>query len=176
MKRKLREQYTPGAYDKCISCEFLGKGCDGPRTTSMTVDRWCVFMRQIKEYKRLTNEEVADGSGISLPTVEKIMASNAPNDLRRSTVTCVENFLIGTSGTYPCPYELLSKDEAATIRRELEIRNTQVAELNRAIENIHTSYKEEMDQIRAEAQRKIYFLVDENNRKSSIIDRWLLGR
>lgn len=175
MKRKLREQYTYGAYNKCITCKYLGNGCDGPRTSSMPTERWCAFMYQIKEHKNLTNEEIAEGSGISLPTVNKIMSSNAPSDLRRSTITALEDFLIGTSGTYPCPYEVLTNDEAATIRRELEIRNTQVAELNRTIENIHASYQKELDAIREEAQRKIDYLLNEDRRKASVIDR-LLGR
>lgn len=171
---KLRKKYTPGAYDKCIVCQFRGHGCDGPRTTSMSVDRWCMLMRRLKEEAGYTNEEVADGTGISLKTVQKIMAGSVETDLRASTMTAIEGFLFGTSGTYPCPLELIPEQEAtAALKKELAEALEELENAKRALEDMRVAHHKELDAVRADAQKKIDYLKLENDRKSAMIDKLL---
>lgn len=132
---RLRNQYTPGAYDKCIACQFRGHGCDGPRTTSMPIDRWCMLMRRLKEEGRYTNDEVSEVTGISSATVEKIMAVRVDTDLRASTMSAIEAMLFGSSGTYPCPLELIPEQEdGAALRQSLSDALERIADLEAIIE------------------------------------------
>ena len=74
--------------------------------------------------------------------------------------------------------------------RELERALQDNKDYRDALDNIHLSYKEEMQIIRDEDQRKISFLRDqldrlqkendnlwaENNRKARIVDSFLIGK
>lgn len=180
-------------YNKCLSCQHrIEKRCDGPRTSAMTLDRWCEFMRDMKIANKLTNQEVCDRSGVSIKTIERIMAMNCDSDIMRETARRIEDAIIGSSNQYPC---YLAFEEA--VPRESEKLNDALRELERvlddnedyrkALDDIHESYKSEMQIIRDEAQAKISYLrsqIDriqrdndylwaENNRKSRVIDRFI---
>lgn len=101
-----RSTYTLGAYDRCLACQYLGNGCDGPRTTSMTAERWCQWCRALKELRGYTNAYIASSTGLSETTIERIMAGKASQDIMRFTAGKLEDFLIGSSGQWPCAIEL----------------------------------------------------------------------
>lgn len=180
-------------YNKCLSCQHrIEKRCDGPRTSAMTLDRWCEFMRDMKIANKLTNQDVCDRSGVSIKTIERIMAMNCDSDIMRETARRIEDAIIGSSNQYPC---YLAFEES--VPRESEKLNDALRELERvlddnedyrkALDGIHESYKSEMQIIRDEAQAKISYLrsqIDriqrdndylwtENNRKSRMIDRFI---
>lgn len=187
---------TPPAdkpYNKCLPCQHrIEKRCDGPRTSAMSLDRWCEFMRDMKKANSLTNQDVAERSGVSIKTIERIMALNCDQDIMRETARRIEDAIIGSSNQYPC---YLAFEE--TIPQESEKLNDALRELERvlddnedykkALDGIHNSYNLEMQTIRDDAQKKIDFLraqLDrlqkendnlwmENNRKSAIIDRFV---
>lgn len=180
-------------YNKCLPCQHrIEKRCDGPRTSAMPLARWCEFMRDLKEANGLTNQEIADRSGVSVKTIERIMALNCDQDIMRETARRIEDAIIGSSNQYPCylafeetvPQE---SEKLANALRELERVLDDNEDYRKALDGIHVSYKEEMLQIRDEAQRKIDFLREqldrehrdnerlwaENARKSAVIDRFI---
>lgn len=184
-------------YNKCIPCQHrIDSRCDGPRTSAMTLPRWCEFMRLLKEANKLTNQEIAERSGVSIKTIERIMALNCDSDIMRETARLIENAVIGSSNQFPCylafeeniPQESQKLSDAL---RELERVMGDNEEYRRALDGIHDSYKEELQTVRNDCQallterqktiddlreqverlkRNNDYLWAENNRKSKVID------
>lgn len=163
-------------YNQCLRCGYQEKGvekCDGPRTSSMPIDRWREFMRDLKEVKHLTYEEIAARTHdqLSVKTVQSALSPSAHGDINRETARLIENALFASSGQYPCylAFEQLTPIDA----RKVAEAEGEMAELRHNIELIHNSYNEELVRVREEAQKKIDYLKLENERKDKIIDRLL---
>lgn len=191
MKRRTPPGEKP--YNKCLPCQHrIEKRCDGPRTSAMPLERWCEFMRDMKEANGLTNADVAERSGVSIKTIERIMAQNCEQDIRRETARLIEDAIIGSSNQYPCYLAFEETVPQASEKlndalRELERALNDNEDYRKALDNIHESYKAEMQTIRDEAQAKITYLrglIDrlqrdndylwaENNRKSKVVDMFL---
>lgn len=189
---KKKNIYAEKPYNRCLTCPHRKTRCDGPRTACLTLDRWCEYMRDLKEINGLTNQEIADASGISVKTIERLMAQDSSQDIRRETARLIENAIIGSSSKYPCylAFEEENRPDEQRMNdamRELERALDDNRDYRAALDNIHDSYKAEMELIREEAQKKIDFLLDqiaklradndnlwfENNRKSKMIDLFI---
>lgn len=175
MKPKNNTNEKP--YNRCLSCHHRQVRCDGPRTSSMPLISWCEFMRDMKTLNGLTNAEIAEKSGVSVKRVERLMALNCEQDIMRETARLIENAIIGSSNQYPC---FLAFEEAfpeeqqklADALRDLERALDDNKDYRDALDNIHDSYNAEMQTIRDAAQRKIDFLLSENQRLRVEIDSW----
>lgn len=174
---KVKHDYTSKPYNRCLSCPNLGVKCDGARSSAMPLQRWCEFMRDMKEVKGLTNAYIADTSGVSIKTIERLMAQNCEQDIMRETARRIEDAIIGSSNTYPCilAFEESRPSESEAIR-ELE----RVLAENKDLRTVLGNVQAEKQIIREDAQKKIDFLrseVDylrvENDRKAKIIDKFL---
>lgn len=193
----MRKRQPPGEkpYNKCLPCQHrIEKRCDGPRTSAMPLPRWCEFMRDMKEANGLTNQIVAERSGVSIKTIERIMAQNCSQDIMRETARQIEDAIISSSNQYPCylafeesvPQESEQLNEAL---RELERLTGDNEEYKSVIAGIHASHNLELQTVRDDAQKKIEFLREqldrlqkendnlwaENIRKSKIVDRFVEG-
>lgn len=190
MKRKTDFSNKP--YNRCISCPHRKERCNGPRTSDMPLLSWCEYMRDMKEFYDLTNAGIAEESQVSVKTIERIMALNADQDIMRDTARRIENAIIGSASKYPCylAFEEENRPDEQKLNdalRELERALADNQDYRVALDNIHASYKAEMEVIRAEAQKKIDYLLEqnaklradndnlwaENNRKSRVVDMFL---
>lgn len=191
MKRQV--DYSQKPYNRCLSCQHREGGrCDGPRTSAMELPRWCEYMRDMKEINGLTNAFIADKSGVSLKTIEKIMSLKCEQDIMRETARLIENAVIGSSNQYPCylAYEEQNPNTEQKLNdamRELERALADNKDYRDALDSIHASYNAEMATIRGEAQRKTEYLIGEvqraraesdfwraeNDRKGKLIDKYL---
>lgn len=189
---KKRSEFTDKPYNRCLSCPHRKVRCDGPRTAGLTLDRWCEYMRDMKEINGLTNAKISEISGISVKTIEKLMAGNPDSDIRRDTARLIENAIVGSTSKYPCylAFEEENQPDAQKLNdamRDLERAMADNKDYRAALDNIHASYNAEMEKIRADAQKTIDYLLDlvaklradndnlwaENNRKSKIIDFYI---
>jgi hypothetical protein len=186
---KKKTDYSSKPYNRCLSCGHRSIRCDGPRTSAMDLARWCEFMRDMKEVNGLTNAYIAEKSGVSIKTIERLMAQNIEQDIMRETARRIEDAIIGSSNQYPC---ILAYEEA--VPQHTQLLNDTMKDLEQALndnrdykavlENIHASYNAEMQTIRDDAQKKIDHLLaeverlnkendnlwEENKRKSKIVD------
>lgn len=189
---KKQQSFIEKPYNRCLACYHrIEKRCDGPRTSAMALERWCEFMRDMKEANGLTNVYIAEKSEVSLKTIERLMALNCDRDIYRETARRIEDAIIGSSNQYPCylAFEATLPENTEKLNdamRELERALNDNRDYRKALDNIHASYKAEMQTIRDEAQRKIEFLTEqlkwvkqkndnlweENLRKSKIVDRF----
>jgi len=180
-------------YNRCLTCTHRDKKrCDGPRSSAMTLPRWCEFMRDMKEANGLTNAYISEKSGVSLKTIERLMALNSDQDIMRETARRIEDAIIGSSNQYPCylAFEEMVPENTEKLNdalRELEMVLADNEDYRKALDNIHESYKAELQAIRDEAQAKVSdmrseldrlkrnndYLWAENNRKSKMIDMFI---
>jgi hypothetical protein len=166
---KRTTDYASKPYNRCLQCHLrMEKKCDGARTSAMKLDRWCEFMRDMKTVNGLTNVDIAEKSGVSLKTIEKLMAQNCSQDIMRETARLIEEAILGSGNQYPCYLAFEETHSAETAAKT-------------------DATKAECQAIRDEAQRKIDYLMQqleyyrrenenlwaESVRKSKIIDRFL---
>ena len=71
-------------------------------------------MRDVKEIAHLTNAYIAQESDVSIKTIERIMAINCDQDIRRATARRIEQVVIGPVSKYFC--DLDYDDSAASDR------------------------------------------------------------
>lgn len=189
MKKKYDSANKP--YNRCLSCPHRKVSCDGPRTSGLTLERWCEYMRDMKEVNGLTNAEIAEKSGVSVKTIERLMAQNVEQDIMRETARLLENVIIGSTSQYPCylafEEEHRADDKMHDAMRELERALDDNKEYRTALDNIHAAYKAELELVRSDAQQKIAFLLEqitklradndnlwaENNRKAKIVELYI---
>lgn len=192
--------FTDEPYIACLDCSHRRDGrCNGPRTSTMSLHEWCKFMRAVKEADGLTNKEIEARSGVSLKTIEHILAMNIDRDIMRDTAARIENAIIGSSTRYPCylAFEENIPDVSQKMNAALRELEQSLGETHRAaIDNIHTSHAAEMlaintthaaelTAVKEECATKVQYLLEQNerlqrdndnlwaeiNRKSRIIDR-----
>lgn len=161
---KKETNITEKPYSKCLTCHHrLAKRCDGPRTAPMELDKWCEYMRDMKVANRLTNAYIAEKSGVSVKTIERLMALNCDQDIMRETARKIENAIIGSNNQYPCylAYEETHPDNAQQLALAL-------SNLERALLD-NQELKTTVDRLR----RDVDYLRLENDRKARIIDKFL---
>lgn len=179
-------------YNRCLTCHHRGVRCDGPRTSAMSLARWCEFMRDMKKANGLTNIYVAETADISVKTIERLMALTYDKDILRDTARRIEDAIIGSSNQYPCilAYEEELPDDTPKIKalmQEMEHILGDNRMYKTTLDNIHASYAAEIQTLREESKEKtdqlltqidrlrqeIDYLRLENDRKARIIDKFL---
>lgn len=174
---KRRNDFTEKPYNRCLQCQHRKVRCDGPRTSAMDLSRWCEFMRDMKEANGLTNAEIAETTGISVKTIERLMAQNCDQDIMRETARRIEDAIIGSSNQYPCylAFEESMPDNTQQLgvaMTELERALADNKDYRTALDNIHASYNAEMQLIRDDAQKKIDYLMSEIERLRADAEHW----
>lgn len=168
---KKKADFSDKPYSKCFACTHrLAHNCDGPRTAPMALDKWCEYMRDMKEANGLTNAEVAERSGISIKRIEQLMALKCEQDIMRETARKIENAIIGSSNQYPC-YLAFEESGTDSVKQltvalsELERMTAERAEAQKKVEHLLTQVEKLREQVG--------YLRIENDRKAKIIDKFL---
>lgn len=188
MKRTFNPADKP--YHKCLTCQYRTEKQCGPRTSSMSLLSWCEYMRALKEANKLTNAEIEKRSGVSVKTIEKIMALNCDQDIMRDTARRIEEAILGASDQFPCYLDFSvpeagEKLNAALTDLERALHDNE--DYRNAIVNVQITHATELQAVRDEdnakiadlrsqidrAQRENDYLWAEINRKSKIIDMFL---
>jgi len=164
-------------YNRCLSCHHRQVRCDGPRSSAMPLARWCEFMRDMKELNGLTNADIAEKSGVSIKTIERLMALNSDQDIMRETARLIEDAIIGSSNQYPCylAFEETVPEDKQKLNdalRDLERALDDNEDYRQALDNIHASYNAEMQLIRDAAQKQVESLLEEVRLARTECERW----
>lgn len=155
-----RKTYKEKTYNVCLLCDHRGVRCNGPRTSDMTLERWREFMRDMKEAEGLTYAEISERTEPRIParTIERKLAPNGDGqDIMREVARAIEGAILGST-PYPCLLSVMGADAL----KSAAAQETEIAKLREALETL-----------KAESQRKIDYLMKENERKDRIIDRLL---
>lgn len=175
MKKKSDLSAKP--YNRCLTCPHRKIRCDGPRTAGLELARWCEYMRDMKEVNGLTNAYIAETSGVSIKTIERLMALNSEQDIMRETARRIENAIIGSTSKYPCylafeEENVPDEQKLDAAMRELERALDDNKDYRQALDNIHASYNMEMQLIRDEAQKQVETLLKEIHQARLEAERW----
>jgi plasmid maintenance system antidote protein VapI len=110
----------------------------------------------MKDANELTNDDLAEGAGVSLKTIERLMSGHCDQDIMRETARRIEDVILGSSNRFPCILAFEEENKPTASRLEVAL-----ADLERvAAEN-------------AELRRQVEFLREENQLKAKIIDHFL---
>lgn len=166
-----KKNYKDKPYNRCLFCDYRGTQCNGPRTSDMTLERWREFMRDMKEVEGLTYAEIAKRSNIPSKTIEKKLSPGGDGqDIMRETARAIESAILG-SAEHPCYLAFL--EENTDRRKNTDNAQVEIDRLLKEIEELKLLHKQEIETIRSETQRKVDYLVAENQKKDKIIDRLL---
>lgn len=163
-------------YNRCLYCKKRRcdpSECNGPRTSSMTTDRWREYMRDLKDVEGLTYEELSERTGgqLSAPSIQNSLAPGASGDITREKARLIENAVFGVSVAPPCPFDFIA-EMSADGKRVMDLE-AELEQLRSNISRIHDSYEKELETVRADAQKKLDYLLSENQRLHKMIDRLL---
>ena len=161
--------FTDEPYYACLDCSHRAAGrCNGPRTSSMTLEEWCKFMRAMKETNGITNREIEKRTGISVKTIEKIMAINCDHDIMRDTARIIENAIIGSSTSYPCylAFEENVPEVSQRVSGALADLERSLGEQHTAaLDNLRNSHAAEMLAVKAKHTAKLNAVKEEEGAK-----------
>lgn len=161
--------FTDEPYYACLDCSHRAAGrCNGPRTSSMTLEEWCKFMRAMKETNGITNKEIEKRTGISVKTIEKIMAINCDHDIMRDNARLIENAIIGSSTSYPCylAFEENVPEVSQRVSGALADLERSLGEQHTAaLDNLRNSHAAEMLAVKAKHTAKMTALKEEESAK-----------
>lgn len=111
---KHRRDPSSKPYYRCLSCPRFRKSCGGIPTRDMDLQNWCEYLRDVKDIAHLTNAKIAEEADVSVKTIERIMAINIDQDIRRATARRIELAIIGPVGDHAC---YLDHDPTAAAER-----------------------------------------------------------
>ena len=170
---KKTTDYTGKPYNRCLQCHLrMEKKCDGPRTSAMTLERWCEFMRDMKTVNGLTNVDIAEKSKVSLKTIEKLMAQNCTQDIMRETARLIEDAIIGSSNQYPC-YLAFEETHSAEAAAKSDASKTECQAIRDEEQKKIDYLMQQIEHLQREVeylQRENENLWAENNRKAQLVD------
>ena len=118
---KTRQDPATKPYYRCLSCVRFRKVCGGIPTRGMDLQEWCEYMRDVKEVSHLTNADIAKEAGVSVKTIERIIALNYDQDIMRVTARKIELAVIGPVSKHICDldYEDSSASQILALREEV---------------------------------------------------------
>lgn len=122
----------------------------------MSLREWCEYIRAMKAINGLTNEYIAEKAGVSIKTIERIMALSCDQDIMRETARRIEIATLGTASHMPC-YLIAEEEQQPTEQRlqdvlkELEYANNTIRELKKSVD----------------------YLRNENDLKNDILRQWM---
>lgn len=161
--------FTDEPYYACLDCSHRADGrCNGPRTSTMTLEEWCKFMRAMKEANGITNKEIEKRTGISVKTIEKIMAINCDHDIMRDNARLIENAILGSSTSYPCylAFEENLPEVSQRVSGALADLERSLGEQHTAaLDNLRNSHAAEMLAVKAKHTAKMTALKEEESAK-----------
>ena len=115
-------------YTECLSCAKLGDGCDGPNFWAMSPDMLVKWMAARMKSLNMTNQQLADKSGVPKGTIDVIRAGKRDN-FEFNTLQPILQVLVGASwGSDPCPFPPYTIDKLEAENAALVERNSRMAE------------------------------------------------
>ena len=167
MKKVL--DFTDKPYYKCLVCSHFSEKRCGIPLSRLPLEDWCICIRVVKDAKHLTNAYVAEKADVSIKTIEKIVALNCDQDIRRDTARRIEDAVFGEPCDIVCYLEIANSVPEASERLntamiDLERALSDNEDIRKAMDNVQITHAAEMQAIRDDDQKKIDYLREQNLR------------
>ena len=172
---KTQADLSAKPYFKCIDCQHRkDHRCNFIRTSEMPLYEWCVYIRAMKAINGLTNDSIAREAGVSVKTIERIMALNCEQDIMRETARLIELAVCGSATHFPCYLD--SEEEFRANEQQLQNAMKELDFANAELQSLRDADQRSMDHLLApvsDLRKEIEYLRTENDRKAKIIDKLL---
>ena len=167
MKKVL--DFADKPYYKCLVCSHFSEKRCGIPLSRLPLEDWCICIRVVKDAKHLTNAYVAEKADVSIKTIEKIVALNCDQDIRRDTARRIEDAVFGDPCGIVCYLEIADSVPEASERLnnamiDLERALSDNEDIRKAMDNVQITHAAEMQAIRDDDQKKIDYLREQNLR------------
>lgn len=196
-------------FNKCFACRSFRNGCSGPNLLAMGVQRACVFLQTARIFWKLkypgkySYQYCADQTKLSLSTVKRTLTGKI-EEPEVHTLMQLNNLLVADpNGKFPCACPVVSpnpENSSALIAaaRDAERLVGNDDNLKEALDTIHASYRQELNDLRIDHKESmdasvqhyerenaakeqqiqrlrmmIDHLTEENSRKSRMIDKFM---
>lgn len=190
-------------FNQCFECRSFRDGCSGPNLFAMGVERACEFLQMARVHQGFSYQTVADATTISIAQVKRIFTGKV-SDPSFFSMKALSDFLLGDpQGKSPCAIPDIAPNNSNESRlieatREMERLIKDNEAYVKALDEIHASYRTELDTLRVEHKSEIDLIVhsyekaaaacdvqitrlrtmvdhltDENARKSRMIDKFV---
>lgn len=165
------------AFDRCLNCPKLGTVCAGPNFFAMSATQWADWCRRRKAYLDMSSAELAQRSGLSLPTVDRVLSGRG-KDPQHSTMQLITYALIGGSlDRYPCAdpdgetlHRLAAENERLRIQLiDMTQRRDYLLEEDQRKNDVITDRWDFIKSIRDKATQDLNRIQAESERKNAVI-------
>ena len=164
-------------YNQCITCENFGKTCGGANFLSMHIKRMGEWARIRKEYLGLTNENIAQATGVSVATVARFLAGTI-EELKVTTAQAILGFLSNDfCGSMPC-YAINSIEPIETTSpvtsQKIQQYEKDIQRLENQIVDLVCENQKKIDFLRAELEKRTLSLMKKDEiieKKDAIIEK-----
>lgn len=154
----------------CITCDDLGNTCKGSSLSSMNVEQRSAWCRLRKEYIGITNEQISQGTGISIKTVANFLAGNV-DDVKLTTSHTIMKYLCnGFEGVCPCLKKMITETTEAShpvTAQKIQQYEKDILRLEKQIVDLICENQKKIDFLRAELEKQ----ADSLMRKDEIIEK-----
>ena len=131
-------------YSECLKCAKLGNGCDGPNFMAMSPEMLVKWISARMTSLGLTNQRVADKSGVPKGTIDSIRAGKRYN-FEFNTLQPILQYLVGSSwGGDPCPFPPDVTVGIVEENNKLTERCIQLAEQISELRDLVATYKDQV--------------------------------
>lgn len=102
-------------YEKCLHCEKLGKGCNGPNFVDMSANELIEWCKKRKAILKINNEKISELSGIPKGTINRLFGGGK-YDFYYETMRPVIKVLVSGEWQAPrCPEESKAPEPSETV-------------------------------------------------------------
>ena len=154
----------------CITCEDLGYTCKGSSLSAMNVEQRSNWCRLRKEYLGITNEDISQGTKISIKTVANFLAGNV-DDVKLTTSHTIMSYLCSDfQGVCPCLKQMITDTADAPHplnAHKIQTLERDIARLEKQLADSALESQKKIDFLRAELEKK----SDAVRKKDSIIEK-----
>ena len=147
------------SYDACIDCRYRKVTCGGPRTNSMTVERWAEWIKALCKKDGITRAQLVELASVGEATVNRIFAKKVDVDVNRHTANKIEQVFFGTGNKYPCA--LAAAEHSASVAVELEAKGAELAKALSELEGVKQSSLTDQEKLHKMYKERIVHLLEE---------------
>lgn len=155
---------------QCINCAHRTTDCaQGLMTLPLKeLLTWC---KAAKKKIGITNNQLAEKSGVAFGTIERIMAGNV-EDAKFSTVQPIVSVLLELMPEVSCPYDS-ERDQLKQRLAELEHVEAEKEKLEQHLAALQVSHAAELETVHADTQQRTTYLKEQHKKEQTRSTRLL---
>lgn len=117
---------------ECLTCEHIGKDCNGPNFNAMELDDVYAFLQQRRTRLGLAYQNVCDITTMSMSTIQRILGGSVKDPSFVSLRELSAALICDKPNVYPCKMGVVSKKLQDYVADNAEVERVQLQALHEA--------------------------------------------